>query len=111
MQKGWFFHFSESVYRHVQSQDLSSRYLNNIMVRNVIKQAMALALVPPSYVQVLFNELGQELNDDEREEISGLLQYFKNYWMRQVSIWNVYEIPDRINNYSEDFWKANSIFY
>ena len=55
---------------------------------------MALALVPLSHVQVLFNELGQELNDDEREEISGLLQYLKNHWMRQVSIWNAYEIPD-----------------
>ncbi|CAF1216598.1 unnamed protein product [Rotaria sp. Silwood1] len=103
IQKGCFFHFSESVYRHVQSQGLSSSYLNNIMVRNVIKQAMALALVPPSHVQVLFNELGQELNDDEREEISSLLQYFKNHWMRQVSIWNVYEIPDRTNNYSEGY--------
>ncbi|CAF3721007.1 unnamed protein product [Rotaria sordida] len=95
--------YHESFYRHVQSQGLSSSYLNNIMVRNVIKQAMALALVPPSHVQVLFNKLGQELNDDEREEISGLLQYFKNHWMRQVSIWNVYEIPDRTNNYSEGY--------
>jgi len=77
--------------------------MNNLMVRNVIKQAMALALVPPSHVQVLFNELGQELNDDEREEISGLLQYFNNQWMRQVMTWNVYEIPDRTNNYSEGF--------
>jgi len=73
------------------------------MVRNVIKQAMALALVPPIHVQVLFNELGQELNDDEREEISGLLHYFNDHWMRQVSTWNVYEIPDRKNNYSEGF--------
>ena len=81
------------------------------MARNVIKQAMALALVPPSYVQVLFNELDQELNDDEREEISGLLQYFKNHWVRQISIWNIYEILDRTNNDSEGFLKANSIFY
>ena len=72
---------------------------------------MAIALVPPSYVQVLFNELDQELNDDECEEISGLLQYFKNHWVRQVSIWNIYEILDRTNNDSEGFLKANSIFY
>ncbi|CAF4218278.1 unnamed protein product [Rotaria sp. Silwood2] len=79
IQKGCFFHFCQSIYRHVQSLGLSSSYMNNLMIRNVIKQAMALALVPPSHVQVLFNELGQELNDDEREEISGLLQYFNSH--------------------------------
>ncbi|CAF2612933.1 unnamed protein product [Rotaria sp. Silwood2] len=68
--------------------------MNNLMIRNVIKQAMALALVPPSHVQVLFNELGQELNDDEREEISGYNNRFKrrlqkthpNIWLFMDSI-------------------------
>ncbi|CAF1069652.1 unnamed protein product [Adineta ricciae] len=93
----------QTIFRHVQSQGLSTTYLNNIMARNVVKQTMTLALVSPSHVQLLFNELGQELNDDERNEILDLLLYFKNYWMRQISIWNVYEIPDRTNYYSEGY--------
>ncbi|CAF1401753.1 unnamed protein product [Adineta ricciae] len=101
-QKGCFFHFCQSIYRHVQWLGLSSSYIN-LMIRNVIKQAMALALVPPSCVQVLFSELGEELTDDEREEISGLLKYIDRQWMRQISTWNVYELPDRTNNYSEGY--------
>ncbi|CAF4339079.1 unnamed protein product, partial [Adineta steineri] len=45
------------------------------MIRNVIKQTMALALVPPIYVQ--------ELNDGKREDISGLLHYFNDHWTGQ----------------------------
>ncbi|CAF4087684.1 unnamed protein product [Adineta steineri] len=65
---------------------LFSNYINNLMIRNAIKQTMALALIPPLYVQ--------ELNDDKREDISGLLHYFNDHWASQVSTWNVYEIPD-----------------
>ncbi|CAF1362499.1 unnamed protein product [Rotaria sordida] len=103
IQKGCFFHFSQSVYRQVQSAGLSSTYLNNIMVRSAIRQLMALALVPESYVPILFTNVGQELTDDERDEIQDLLEYFNSYWMRKISTWNVFNIPDRTNNYSEGY--------
>ncbi|CAF1185752.1 unnamed protein product [Adineta steineri] len=67
----FFFHFCQSIYIHVQSLSLISNYFNNLMIRNVIEQAMALALVPALYVQ--------ELNDDEREDISELLHYFNDH--------------------------------
>ncbi|CAF0903856.1 unnamed protein product, partial [Rotaria sordida] len=42
----------------------------NIMIRCVIRQMMGLALVPEQYVPSLFANLGQELNDSERDELS-----------------------------------------
>lgn len=110
-QKGCFFHFCQSVYRHVQSLGLTSTYLDNLMVRSVIRQMMGLALVPPSYVPVLFNELGEELCETEREQIADLVKYFNNQWMRQVHTWNVYEISDRTNNYSEGLQRRIQYFF
>ncbi|CAF3352145.1 unnamed protein product [Rotaria sp. Silwood1] len=103
IQKGCFFHFCQAVYRHVQSTGLSSTYLDNIMVRSAIRQLMALALVPESHAPILFINVAQELTDVERDEIQDLLDYFNNYWMRKISTWNVFNTPDRTNNYSEGY--------
>ncbi|CAF2982191.1 unnamed protein product [Rotaria sp. Silwood2] len=103
IQKGCFFHFCQSVYRNVQSHGLSSTYLDNIMIRSVIRQMMALALVPEQYIPSLFDNLGKDLNDSERDDLLPIFEYFKNYWMRQISMWNVADIPDKTNNFSEGY--------
>jgi len=71
------------------------------MIRSVIRQMMALALVPEPHVPSLFDNLGQELDDAERDELSDLFKYFKDYWMRQIPVWNVFNIPEKTNNFSE----------
>lgn len=101
MQKGCFFHFCKAVYRNVQFNGLSSLYLENIMVRSTIRQMMALALVPPDHIPYLFGRLCEEMDSDERDELKCLIDYFKCQWMKQVWLWNVYELSDRTNNYSE----------
>ncbi|CAF1623485.1 unnamed protein product [Didymodactylos carnosus] len=78
-------------------------YLDNLMIRCVIRQMMALALVPEQYVQSLFVDLGEELNDDVREELANLFKYFNDQWMRQISMWNVCEVLDKTNNFSEGY--------
>ena len=70
-------------------------------VRSVIRNVMALALVPEQHVRSLFDELVEGLSDNERNEIDGLLKYFDTYWMRQIPSWNVFDLKDRTNNYSE----------
>lgn len=62
---------------------------------------MALALVPKEDVRLLFDDLRQELTDDEMKTLAILFKYFDDQWMRQIPVWNVFEIPDRTNNYSE----------
>jgi hypothetical protein len=71
------------------------------MTRSVIRQMMALALVPQQEVAPLFASLGQELSDLEREELAELFQYFNDYWMRQIPMWNVFDTSERTNNFSE----------
>ncbi len=62
---------------------------------------MALALVPPEHVSSLYSRLGEELNQEERDQLDDLFKYFKSHWMKQIPIWNVFEIPERTNNFSE----------
>ncbi|CAF4101667.1 unnamed protein product [Rotaria sordida] len=97
--------FDQSLYRNVQSHGLSSAYLDNIMIRSVIRQMMALALVPEQYISLLFDNLGKYLNDSERDDLSPIFEHFKNYWMRQISMWNVADIPEKTDNFSEGMYK------
>jgi hypothetical protein len=76
-----------------------------MMMRSVMRRMMALALVPAQYVLSLFDDLGKDLNDSERDELSPLFKYFRDYWIQQISVWNVFDIPDKTNNYSEGKWK------
>jgi len=57
---------------------------------------MALALVPEQFV-----DLGQELSDSERDELASLFKYFNDYWMSRISVWNVFDVPKKTNNFSE----------
>lgn len=71
------------------------------MLRGIIRQLMALALVPQQHVASLFAELGEEVRDADNPELLDLFDYFNDQWMRGTSVWNVFEVSDRTNNYSE----------
>ncbi|CAF0881500.1 unnamed protein product [Adineta ricciae] len=103
IQKGCFFHLSQNVYKHVQSLGLSALYLDDLMIRSTIRQVMALALVPEQYVASLFAELGSELREAEHPALLDFLKYFTDQWMHNTSMWNVFGVSDRTNNYSEGY--------
>ena len=62
---------------------------------------MALALVPPEHVSSLYARLCEELNPEERDQLADLFKYFNGQWMKKIPIWNVYDISERTNNFSE----------
>lgn len=71
------------------------------MVRSVLRQMMALALVPAQHVLSLFADLAEELSEDERGELKCMFTYFERQWLREISIWNVFDIRNKTNNFSE----------
>ena len=66
-----------------------------MMIRSTIRQMMALALIPEEYVTSLFSNLGQEFDESERNELSGIFKYFNNYYINRIPIWNCFKIPER----------------
>ena len=49
-----------------------------MMVGSTIRQMMALALVPEEHVTSLFSNLCQELDESERNDLSGIFKYFND---------------------------------
>ncbi|CAF3867138.1 unnamed protein product [Rotaria sordida] len=57
------------------------------MIRCVIRQMMGLALVPEQYVPSLFANLGQELNDSERDELRYNHRFKRRLNKTRSNIW------------------------
>ena len=72
-----------------------------MMIRSTIRQMIAPALVPEEYVASLFSNLGQELDEFERNELSGIFKYFNDHWMNPIPMCNCLKIPERKNNFCE----------
>ncbi|CAF4915795.1 unnamed protein product, partial [Rotaria sp. Silwood2] len=62
---------------------------------------MALALVPAKFILTLFGNLGDDLSQSELDELAPLFKYFTKYCLQRTSMWNVFDIPDKTNNFSE----------
>lgn len=105
MQNGCFFHFIQALYRKIRSLALVSSYSGNMTTRNVIRKIIAVALLLEKHIPVLFVNIGQELNDDERNKLDDLFRYFNDYWMHQILIWNVFDMPEKSNNVCEGICK------
>ena len=59
--------------------NLLSAYIDNVMVGSTIWQMMGLALVPEEHVTLLLSNLGQELDESERNDLSDIFKYFNGY--------------------------------
>lgn len=56
-----------------------SGYLDNLMNRGVVRRMMALVLVPAKLISTLFDNLVNDLCQDEHEELAPLFKYFPDY--------------------------------
>jgi hypothetical protein len=71
------------------------------MDRSVIRKMMALALVPEEHLSSLFAGLGEELSENKRDELCCLFTYFERQRLGEISMWHVFNIRDKTNNFSE----------
>ncbi|CAF4431060.1 unnamed protein product, partial [Rotaria sp. Silwood2] len=93
---GWFFHYTQSVHRRIQSLGLSTLYNNDPEVRSVCQQLMALALLTRSKVEPAFEHLA----NNHPLSINDLFNYFEEFRIEKVSInlWSVHDLKVRTNN-------------
>lgn len=107
---GCFFHFTQSIYRNVQSK-LQMEYAdpNDRSIRDKTRMIMALALVPVADVKVAYRKLKRELP----QSMNFVCTYFENTYVGRVGkrprypieLWNHYDAAlqqkQRTNNASE----------
>ncbi|CAF1394457.1 unnamed protein product [Rotaria sp. Silwood1] len=120
LHKGCLFHFSQAVWRQVQSKGLTTKYNEDEYFRLNVKKLIALAFVPLDQVITGFALICDQFNDDADD----LLDYFEKTWIGEKrrrgagrknpqfdhKLWNVYDrvvatIP-RSNNSVEDWHNA-----
>lgn len=86
-QQGCYFHFSQSVFRKIQTfPEIYSRYKADADFNLKIKQLLALAFVPPPAVTPTFDALLEDPFYQTNEELLvDLITYFERTW---IGLWN-----------------------
>lgn len=109
---GCTFHFTQSLWRNIQSLGLTSLYKSNDEVRNIFKMCAALAYLPPEQVEDGWLIIMEDVPQDEK--VLAFIDYFVNQWMDNpnipIQMWNVLGQRHRTNNVVEGFnSKLNSM--
>ncbi|XP_072397919.1 uncharacterized protein [Diabrotica undecimpunctata] len=107
--RGCFFHFSQCMWRHIQSAGLQRRNIENPDFALHLRQLTALAFVPDNHVVRVYEEL---LNSDfytqNEELLVPLINYFEDTWIGRLArrgnrrqplfpanVWNCYDLADQ----------------
>ena len=79
--KGYYYHFTQALWRKVQSVRLQSDYYqNNSEVASFFQKVAALASVPPAFVRVAWQGIQQDAPDDD-ERVDTFVDYFDQTWI------------------------------
>ncbi|XP_060867196.1 uncharacterized protein LOC132942645 [Metopolophium dirhodum] len=83
--RGCYFHFSQSIWRHIQSSSLQQRYMNDAEFALEIRQIAALAFIPEEAVENAFKTLIEsEFYENNGPELAPLLNYFEDTWLGRL---------------------------
>ena len=97
--KGCVFHWTQAVWRHVQSLGLQQAYSNDEGTHTFIRKLMALPFVPHEYIPMLFLNMTAS---NEKEMLRSLTTYVYNTWINSSvwpsSTWCVFCQQVRTNN-------------
>ncbi|CAB4024197.1 Hypothetical predicted protein [Paramuricea clavata] len=113
--EGCYFHFNQSLWRHVKDHGLTRAYRNHERVKKLIRKVMSIGFLPTAIVRNNFALLRTE-NRTRRlfRRYPGLVEFF-NYVFNNyingnfpVTLWNVYDrdMDCRTNNNAEGFHRA-----
>ena len=94
---GCYFHFSQCIYRKIQSLGLSTAHKEDDEVRSTCRQLMTLPFLPMQEIEFAF----EESTEPSTTIVNPLMQYFKNYWIEQMSnyMWSAQVIQSNAGSY------------
>lgn len=111
--RGCFFHYTQCIWRNVQSRGLVNDYKNNEEVRKLVLRAAVLPLVPPPSVEdVWFNAL--EDCDIDTPQVMRFKDYVTENWVEGNRLsWNHYDNngPRTTNHVEGWHHKINNLLY
>lgn len=115
------FHFTQNVWRHVQSAGLQTEYATNEDFAHSIRMLTSLAYIPVENVEEAFDQLvetdfySEESTSQQKDQIQTLLSYFQNTYVyrlnRRSSARNSPLFPTKLWNCYESTLAGNSTFF
>lgn len=83
--RGCFFHFTQSVWRHVQQSGLQQRYTEDSEFALQIRMMTALSVVPVADVEQAFNDLmDTSYYTAHKELLTPMVIYFEDTWIGRI---------------------------
>ena len=100
---GCYFHFTQCLWRKVQSLGLVEEYKEDGSIRQFIQKSATIAFVPSNFVRVAWDGLKTEIPDDDK--MKNYSDYFDQNWMNgqfKPCMWNYFaHSGPRTNNHLE----------
>ncbi|CAF1525012.1 unnamed protein product [Adineta ricciae] len=105
VHKGCFYHYSQCLYRRIQSTGLATAYSQDEALRSCCKKLMALPFLPINEVENAFYSLRTTADQEVKKKLRDLFLYFDDYWLNTVPVemWNIHGCDHRTNNICEGF--------
>ena len=121
--KGWFYHLSANIWKHVQSLGMQDRYNDEQEFALHLRMISAVAFLPPNDVINGFDDLCVEIRNLYNGDVDDLLEYFEDTYigrfrrnaprrppMFSIDLWNMFHRSDdelpRTNNSVEGWHRA-----
>ncbi|CAF3900606.1 unnamed protein product [Adineta steineri] len=99
---GCAFHYAQSVHRNIQNHGLQDAYQNNELVRQILRQTMALAYVPSDQIRKLYYDCVKVQQNtvlkDFRKNLRNFFKYFESFWLKKIRQFCVFSESIRTNN-------------
>lgn len=102
---GCAFHYNQAIYRNIQNKGLQEAYQNVEVVRQFLRQIMALAFIPSDQIRIVYNDvIVPQLSDvparpsSLRQNLRNFLKYYESYWLKRINKFCVFDQPTRTNN-------------
>jgi len=99
------FHYNQAIYRNIQTKGLQEAYQNVEVVRQMLRQIMALAFIPSDQITIVYNDvIKPQLRNvptrpaSLRINLRNFLKYYESYWLTKIYKFCVLVQPTRTNN-------------
>ena len=114
---GCYFHWSQCVYRRIQSEGLGEDYIHNRTTRRILQEVIQLPYLPSSDIRTTFLDIKDDLENTEepcqKDDIRDVLEYVESQWIsgRQwgPAKWSVFRLSVRTNNDTEGWHNGLNI--
>ncbi|CAF4407741.1 unnamed protein product, partial [Rotaria magnacalcarata] len=107
---GCAFHYNQAIYRNIQNKGLQEAYQNIEIVRQILRQLMALAFIPSDQIKILYDDvIRPQLSNvptrpaSLRNNLRSFFKYYESFWLTMIDKFCVFDQTTRTNNGLEGY--------